>query len=436
MTRLRQIALLAMLVAQPSIAQTLAQQPRQTLPVRAEVRLPNTQALFDRYVAEGRVAGITGVFGIGALPPVTVSAGRIGTEAAAPRADADSIWRIYSMTKPVTAMAAMLLIEDGKMALDDPVSRFLPEFAAMRVLTDPDSSLKARPAVRAITIRHLLTHTAGLGYQLNARGPLLREYERLGLVPFAANAALEKRVRPTRPTSLAAFARRAAQVPLIADPGTRWHYSMGLDVLAAAVERAAGMPFAAFVRTRLLDPLDMRSTDWQVPTGQGARFATNYLSLGGRLSPADAARTSPFLTPPSFPFGGAGLVSTARDYDRFLHMLQDGGTLDGRQVMKPETVRLALSDLLPAGVRFTGDMAGSGGGAGYGAGGYVLLADRQGGAGRGTYGWGGAANTAAWVDPVRGRRATIMTNIFPPDALPLNREVGAALAQDLAGMRR
>lgn len=433
MRRLLATALLALLSVPTAQAQTAFPAPARA----PEARLPATQALFNRYVAEGRVAGITAVFGMRGLPPVTLSAGRIGTDANAPTADAESIWRIYSMTKPVTAMAAMLLIEDGKMALDDPVSRFLPEYGAMRVLTEPDTSLKSRPAARPITIRHLLTHTAGLGYHLNARGPLLKEYERLGLLPFAANAALETRVRPTRPTSLADFARRVAQVPLVADPGTRWHYSMALDVLGAVVERAGGMPFEAFVRTRLLDPLDMRSTDWQVPAGQEARFATNYLSLGGRLTPMDPARTSPFLRPPSFPYGGAGLVSTARDYDRFLHMLQEGGTLDGRRVMKPETVKLALSNLLPPGVRFTSATAGGDDGtAGYGAGGYVLLTDRASGAGRGTYGWGGAANTTAWVDPVRGMRATIMTNIFPPDALPLDQEVGAALRQDLARMRR
>jgi CubicO group peptidase (beta-lactamase class C family) len=432
-----QAAAAVLLLAGPAPAQQAASTP---LPVRdaAAALLPTTAALFDRYVADGKVPGIVGAFGVGDFPTVFLSAGRIATDADAPAAGPDSLWRIYSMTKPVTAMAAMLLVEDGRLALDDPVAKYIPAFARMRVLTAPDASLASVPAQRPITIRMLLTHTSGLGYHIEARGPLLKEYERLGLLPYTLNAATEAKARAVRPSSLAAFADRAAQAPLVAQPGTAWHYSMGLDVLAAVVEKASGQPFARFVQARLLDPLTMRDTGWQVPAAAAGRFATHYAVVLGRLAPLDPARTSPFLQPPGFPYGGAGLVSSARDYDRFLHMLQENGTLDGVRVMKPETVALALSDLLPAGVAFTPasrSMTGARGRLGFGAGGFVTLADVPGGPAKGTYGWDGAANTLAFVDRARHARGTVMVNISPFDVYPLRGDVTTALAQDVARLR-
>lgn len=414
-------------------------QPRVPIPVSA--LLPNTQALFDGYVRQGKMPGIVGAFGSGDGPTLFVTAGRIGLEPSAPAAGADSLWRVYSMTKPVTAMAAMILIEDGKLGLDEPLSKYFPGFAKMRVLKSPDSSLDSVPATRPITIRELLTHSSGLGYQISAKGPLLKEYERLGLVPFAANAQTEAVARRTRPTTLAAFAERAAQAPLIAEPGTKWHYSMGLDVLAAVIEKASGERFETFLRRRLLDLLKMSSTDWQVAPGNVARFATNYtFGIGGRMVPLDPAARSVFLTPPSFPYGGAGLVSSASDYDRFLHMLQDEGTLDGVRVMKPETVRLAMSNLLPEGVTFGGLGGGTGGTMsatmGFGAGGSVFLADVPGGPSKGTYGWGGAAGTIAFVDPAKRFRGTIMVNYFPGDRWPVREETVKALAADAARLGR
>lgn len=421
--------MLALVAATPLAAQQAAPAPR---PVPARPSAPllsSTQALFDAYVRDRKMPGIVGAFGVGELPTVFVAAGRIGTEPAAPAADADSLWRIYSMTKPITGMAAMLLVQDGKLSLDDPLSKFFPAFAKMRVLTDPDASLATRPARTAITIRQLLTHTSGMGYQINAQGPLLKEYERLGLVPFAANAQTEAVARRSRPASLATFAERAAQVPLVAEPGTSWHYSMSLDVLAAVIEKASGMRFETFVRQRLLDPLRMTATDWQVRPADVTRFATNYTFVGDQLVPLDPAARSAFLQPPSFPYGGAGLVSSARDYDRFLHMLQDAGTLDGVQVMKPETARLAMSNLLPPGVTYRNK---EGEVMGYGAGGVVYLADQPGGARKGSYGWGGAAGTVAIVDPARRFRGTIMVNYFPGERWPLAKETFAALASDAA----
>jgi CubicO group peptidase (beta-lactamase class C family) len=411
--------------------------PREQLPsvaVPAGTVLPATQALFDGYVRDRKMPGIVGAFGVAGRPTAFPSAGRIADDSTV-AAGPDTLWRIYSMTKPVTAMAAMILVEEGKLGLDQPVHEILPAFRDMRVLTDPANSLASRPAARPITIRHLLTHTAGLGYNIITKGPLLKEYERLGILPGTVNAAVEAQARTVRPRSLAEFADRVATLPLIADPGTRWSYSIGLDVMGAVIERASGQPFDRFLRQRIFEPLRMTSTYFTVPGSEVGRFATNYAFVGANRVPLDPARGSVYLQPPSFPYGGAGLVSSARDYDRFLHMLQNGGELDGARVMKPETARLAMSNLLPAGVTFQGIGGGTGGTqgpGGYGAGGSVYLADKPGGPSKGTYGWGGAAGTIAYVDPVRRVRGTIMVNYFPAERWPLRQEIPAALARDLA----
>ena len=415
--------------------------PVPRLPVPVSAVLPATQALFDGYVADGKMPGIVGAFGAGDGPTLFVDAGRIAATTGAPAAGPDSLWRVYSMTKPITATAAMILIEEGKIGLDDPVSKYIPAFAHMRVLTSPDTNLDSRPAVRPITIRNLLTHTAGLGYNIITKGPLLKEYERLGILPAAVNADTEVKMRIVRPKTLAEFADRVATLPLIADPGTKWSYSIGLDVMGRVIEVASGVPFDTFVNTRIFAPLKMTSSFWQVPAGDAGRLATNYTFIGRTMVPVDPAATSVFLQKPSFPYGGAGLVMSARDYDRFLHMLQDAGTLDGVRIAKPETIHLMMSNLLPAGVAFTQVAPGTGGTnapvpLGFGAGGSVYLADKPGGPSKGTYGWGGAAGTIAFVDPVKHTRATVMVNYFPSDQWPTRTEIPAALSRDVARSSR
>ncbi len=434
---------LAGLIATAAIG---GQAMRQSAPLASAPRptpLPATQALFDGYVRDGKMPGIVAAFGVGDAPTLFVASGRLAMEPAAPQATPDTLWRVYSMTKPVTAMAAMILIEQGRIGLDDPVSKYIPAFRTMTVATAPETSLASVPAKTPITIRMLLTHTSGLTYNIIAKGALLREYERLGILPAAVNAAIEPGMRRARPATLAAFADQVAKAPLIAQPGTAWNYSVGLDVMGRVIEIASGMPFDRFVDTRIFAPLKMTSSYWTVPQAEARRLATNYAWTGEALVPLDPAATSVYLQPPSFPYGGAGLVMSARDYDRFLHMLADGGALDGVRIMKRETVRLAMSNLLPAGVTFGGVGGATGGAAasavpmGYGAGGSVYLADGPGGMpSKGTYGWGGAAGTVAFVDPVKRVRGTIMVNYFPADRWPVRQETVQALAADLPRFKR
>ncbi|SDA35280.1 serine hydrolase [Sphingomonas sp. NFR15] len=402
--------------------------------------LPDTQALFESYVRTDKTPGIVGAFGAGDLPTVFVSAGRIADEATAPAAGPDSLWRVYSMTKPITALAAMMLIEQGKIGLDQPVSDFIPAFKTMRVQISPDS-LASKPAASPITIRQLLTHTAGLGYTIITRGPLLDAYEKAGITPFTADAKSEAKMRLTRPKTLEDFANTVATLPLIAEPGTKWSYSIGLDVMGRVIEVASGMPFDRFLQTRIFTPLGMTSTYFTVPGSEAKRLATGYVWVGDGRVPLDRGASSVFLQPPSFPYGGAGLVSSARDYDRFTHLLQDGGALDGVRLVKPETAALMMSNLLPPGVTYTsvsGATGGTAGGAatmGYGAGGSVTLVDVPGGAHKGTYAWGGAAGTIFWVDPVRRFRGTVMVNYLPSDKWPIRSDVAKALRTDLARYR-
>jgi CubicO group peptidase (beta-lactamase class C family) len=392
-----------------------------------------TQALTDRYVAEGRVPGAVAVFAKGDAAPTVVASGRIANEPTAAKADIDSLWRVYSMTKPITGIAAMILVEEGKLRLDQPISDFIPAFRDMKVLVDPAKDLTSRPAARPITVRHLLTHTAGLGYNIITKGPLLDEYNRLGINPAQVSGAMEPGMRTARPKSLEEFADRVATLPLISDPGARFSYSIALDVLGRVIEVAGGMPFDQFVNTRIFAPLRMNASYWTVPADKAGILATNYAEMGANRIAMDPGATSVWLQPPSFPYGGAGLVMSARDYDRFLHMLVNGGELDGARILKPETVRLAMSDLLPAGVDKAGlaEMAkDSGVPMGFGAGGSVYLADRPGGPGKGTFGWAGAAGSIGWADPTNKVRATGMINLFGD--IPFKRELSQAVYADVA----
>lgn len=414
----------ALLLQAPLVqAQTAATPPATTVRTFAQ-----------QTVASGKVPGIVITYAKGQAPMTVVTEGRMADAATAPKVNADTLWRVYSMTKPITGIAAMILIEEGKLKLDQPISDFIPAFKDMKVLVDPAKDLTSRPATRPITVRNLLTHTAGLGYNIITKGPLLNEYNRLGINPAQVSDSLEATARPARPATLEEFANRTATLPLIAEPGARFSYSIGLDVLGRVIEVASGVPFDTFVNTRILAPLKMTSSYWTVPAGEAGRLATEYAVVGGNRLPIDPGATSVYLKKPSFPYGGAGLAMSARDYDRFLHMLQNGGTLDGVRILKPETVALAMSDLLPPGVDKTmlAVMArDTGVPMGFGAGGSVFLADQPGGAAKGTFGWSGAAGTFAWVDPKNQVRATMMVNILLAE-LGLKVPVRTAVYADLA----
>ena len=384
-----------------------------------EERWAASRALLDRFVAGGELPGLAFAIGEGIDAPALYGAGTIARDSRT-RVDGDTLWRVYSMTKPITGMAAMMLIEEGKLGLDQNIADLIPAFAKPRVLIDPMKDLASRPAAGPITVRHLLTHTAGLGYTIITKGPLLQEYFRLGLTP-----ALLGRIPvpgfPNLPTapSLEEFANRLGTLPLIADPGTKWSYSVSLDLLGRVIEVASGMAFDAFLQERMFDPLDMKSTWFRLPESERGRLVTNYFFVTPEMPvPVDPGATTIYTDKPAFPFGGAGLVMSARDYDRFLAMLLGQGTLGGKRLMKPETVRLATSNLLPAGTDTRGSLIE---GHGFGAGGRVTMA-AEGNRGAGTFGWGGAAATIGWIDPGRGVRASGFAQFMPDTTIHFTSE--------------
>ena len=388
---------------------------------------PAVQAMLDEYAGTGKVANIVAALGYGTNDPRFLAKGTLALNGSV-AADADSLYRVYSMTKPVTGMAAMMLIDDGKLGLDQPLAEILPAFANMMVQKEYDGSIEPdnlEPAERPITIRQLLTHTAGLGYNIVQQGPINQYYAQNGLTPAQISRLPLPGAAPMETaSSLASFADKLAEAPLVYQPGTRWSYSVALDLLGRVIEVAGQMPFDAFLETRIFEPAGMTSTWFTVPESEVGRLTTNYYSVGGRMLPVDPAASSVYLDNPAFPFGGAGLVSSPRDYDRFLKMLLNYGMIDGRRVMGELAVRVGTSNLLPETVDLSGSWVA---GQGFGAGGRVQMK-----AGQHAYGWGGAAGTAAFVDFAKDLRASLFTQYMPSSAYPIQEGFPIAVEKDVA----
>jgi len=393
-----------------------------------EARFPSIVKMVEGYVAQRKVPGMLATIALGGGGPGTIARG-IEAFDDPDAMGLDSLYRLYSMTKPVTGMAAMMLIDEGKLRLDQPLADILPRFAKMQVQVTPDGSItELRPARTPITIRHLLTHTAGLGYSIVQKGPLKKAYEDAGLVPGqVTKLPIPGLSRGTAIPSLERFADGLAAMPLVYEPGTRWSYSVGLDLMGRVIEVASGQSFDSFLADRIFAPLGMTSTWFQVPASETRRLTANYGILNGTPLPIDPASASIFADKPPFPMGGAGLVGSPRDYDRFLAMITGFGMLEGTRVMSEAAVRVGTSNLLPEGADTTGTFAG---GSGFGAGGRVGLGDAA-----GQYGWGGAAGTVGLVDLKRGLRAGLYTQYMPSEAYPVHREFPDAVLADLKAMQ-
>ncbi|MCX7284709.1 MAG: serine hydrolase [Novosphingobium sp.] len=394
-----------------------------------EAAFPAVAQMLDGYVASGKLPGMVAALGWGAgAAPQEIARGTLarGSDQAA---GMDSLYRIYSMTKPITGMAAMMLVDEGKLRLDQPIADLLPAYRRMMVQATPDGSITdLRPAKAQITVRHLLTHTAGLGYSIVQSGPIKDAYIKAGLVPGQASRVPLPGMDAPRPLgSLAEFADVLATMPLVYEPGSVWSYSVALDLLGRVIEVASGKAFDAFLAERVFEPCGMTSTWFRVPASEVGRLTTNYAAVGGMLLPVDPGRTSIYLDQPPYPFGGAGLVSSPRDYDRFQRMLLGYGTIDGRQVMSEAAVRLGTSNLLPAGTDLSKAFIK---GNGFGAGGSVGLGEDA-----GTYGWAGAAGTVGFVNFRVGLRAGCFTQYMPSDAYPVHREFAQAVLADVTRMK-
>ena len=394
-----------------------------------EQHWPHVAQMVDGYVSGGKVSGMVAMLGYGAAPGEVIARGKLAI-GDSPAIGRDSLFRVYSMTKPLTGMCAMMLIDEGKLKLDQPLADILPKFAKMQVQVTPDGPIdQLRPAAGPITIRQMLTHTAGLGYSIIQKGPIKAAYEAAGVIPGQISRMSFPGLDRGKPApSLAEFADHLAGLPLVYEPGTHWSYSVGLDLMGRVIEVVSGQPFDKFMHDRIIAPCGMTSTFFQVPQSDAGRLTTNYAVVKGALLPLDPARSSIYLDKPAFPFGGAGLVSSPADYDRFLTMLLGYGVIDGRRVMSETAVRRGTSNLLPAGVDTKNSMIG---GAGFGAGGRVGV-----GIDAGTYGWGGAAGTVAFVNYRVKNRASLFTQFMPSGAYPIHVDFPKAVIADLLGSRK
>ena len=296
----------------------------------------------------------------------------------------DSIFRIYSMTKPITGVAMMMLYEEGKWQLNDPVSRYIPEFAGMKVYTgkNEDGTPKLEDAKRSMTMRELMTHTGGLGYVLSSANPV----DKMIIEGNVLNAG----------APLRAMIDGLAKIPLLAQPGTRWSYSIAVDVQGYLIEKFSGQSFGEFARTRIFEPLGMKDTAFYVPKEKMPRFAQVHTGSGPSLA-VDTNRPDPTVVPLG-PSGGGGLFSTAMDYARFCEMLLQGGQLNGVRLLAPRTVEMMRTNhvnpdplkTMPPGTGWGMD--------------FQIVTDAA-AAGdsvsNGTFSWFGIAGTWFWIDPVK-----------------------------------
>ncbi len=319
----------------------------------------------------------------------------------------DTVFRIYSMTKPITSAAVMMLCEEGRFALDDPVAKYLPALEGLEVgveVPNPDGDgaiLSTVPCERDMTIRDLLRHTSGLTYGFFAKSLVDEAYMKARVL--AGN------------TTLAEMVAKLGKIPLKHQPGAEWEYSVSTDVLGRLVEVLSGRPLDQFFHERIFEPLGMNDTGFYVPEGKQARLATVYSpAKDGTIQPA---RNQGFREPPTRFSGGGGLVSTAADYLRFCQMILNRGELDGTRILRAETVDLMTADHLGSiRVGFAGKTMGMGR-AGFGLGFRVTREQRPPAevASKGTCAWAGMASTIFWIDPKEELIGIYMTQIVPTD---------------------
>jgi CubicO group peptidase (beta-lactamase class C family) len=342
----------------------------------------------------------------------------------------DAIFRIYSMSKPITAVALMMLVEEGLIGLDDAVATHIPEWKDLAVyasgtptlLRDAPAGYMTTPVGRPMKVIDLATHTSGLTYGFMMRTAVDAAYRRNKIVDRDTKGGLQGMIE------------QLARLPLDFSPGTAWNYSVAIDVLGYLVEKLTGMSFGKFLQKRLFEPLGMDDTAFAVPDDKIGRFVCCYQpeGKGPGIKLQDDARESPFLREPALESGGGGLVSTAHDYLRFCRMMLNGGTLDGVQILSPKTVALFSLNYLPGGkevadLAFPGMFSESGyAGVGFslGCGVNVDVAKTRLPGSPGEYFWGGAAATAFWIDPKEELTVVFMTQVMGSDArLTLRRDL-------------
>jgi CubicO group peptidase (beta-lactamase class C family) len=331
----------------------------------------------------------------------------------------DTIFRIYSMTKPVTSVAFMMLVEEGLISLDDPVHRYIPQWRDLGVYEGGFiGTFRTKRTSTPMRVIDLLRHTSGLTYGFQQRTNVDAAYRKHGFGEMGG-------------VSLDAMIDGLAKIPLEFSPGEAWNYSVSTDVLGYLIGRVSGQSYESFVRTRIFEPLRLTDTDFHVPASKASRFAACYSATAeGGMRLQDDPESSPYRATPTFYSGGGGLVGTASDYLRFCRMLMNGGELDGARLLSPKTVELMTANHLPRG-RDLPEMAVSlfsevtYAGVGFGLGFAVTMDPARtlipGTAG--DFSWGGMASTYFWIDPREQLIVIFMTQLMPSATYPIRREL-------------
>jgi CubicO group peptidase (beta-lactamase class C family) len=365
-----------------------------------------TDHLSRNYIEPGKIAGCQALVARHGHVAYFKSFGCMDRERARPMAE-DTIFRIYSMTKPITSVALMTLYEQGHFQLNDPVHRVIPEWREHEVwLSGEGKSMETRKADRPMTFRHVLSHTGGLTYGATNH-PVDRAYREAG-------------VRRGDDETLRTFVEKLARVPLRYVPGDRWMYSLSTDVCGYLVEALSGKRFDRYLQETIFNPLGMNDTSFCVPPEKVSRFAANYQREPDKsLKLIDDPLISTYLRAPTFLSGGGGLTSTTADYLRFCEMLRRGGELDGQRILGPRTIDLMRKNHLAEGRDLTQMAVGAfsetaSEGVGFGLGFATTMSEVDSGTlGAGDYYWGGAASTIFWVDPKEDLEVIFMTQLMP-----------------------
>ena len=388
-------------------------------------RLTRVSKLLQGYVDRGDIAGIIARVGRRGQIAYHERFGWMDREARKPMRD-DAIFMIASMTKPVTAVAAMMLYEEGRFDLNTPIKKFIPAFGETKVFAGENATgIALADLDRDITFRHLFTHSAGLSYGWNPDSPVDRAYR-----------ALEQRMAEAgTPRTNAGMAEELAKLPLAYQPGTQWRYSMSIDLLGGLVEIISGQTLDAFCEERIFKPLGMLDTGFFLPPEKAERRAIVY----GETTAVRGRRRMDELAPPparpSYINGGGGLVSTVADYSRFAQMLVGGGQVDVVRLLAPSTVALFSLDQLAPGVKVVGTDPARQMGYGYSLGTRVLIdVAASGCAGNvGEFGWDGAYNTYFWIDPKDELYGLLLMQHNPYGEYPIHREFKQTVYQALLG---
>ncbi len=365
-----------------------------------------TGHLNRNYIDPGKIAGCQVLVARHGHVAYFKSFGQMDRERQKPMRD-DTIFRIYSMSKPITSVALMSLYEQGHFQLNDPVSRVIPEWKGQRVwVSGEGESMETREPEQPMTFRHVLSHTGGLTYG-GTNHPVDRVYQAVG-------------VRRGEGETLRTFVEKLAQVPLRYAPGERWMYSLSTDVCGYLVQAISGKRFDQYLQETIFDPLGMKDTSFSVAPENVERFAANYERAPDKtLRLIDDPASSTYLKQPAFFSGGGGLTGTTADYFRFCEMLRCGGELDGHRILGPRTIELMTKNHLAGGRDLTQMAIGAFSetayeGVGFGLGFATTLSEvASGGLGAGDYYWGGAASTIFWVDPKEDISVIFMTQLMP-----------------------